>query len=158
MASGVKVAYQGVLTSEEHADVQRLRRNLASGILMLMFGESKALLAEQNTHYAGSVSEDALETVIDGVKARLPWRAVTTFAATASVILLLAGQVCFPVSRSFFAGEDSWHAARAIIENKVTPVPAPRSGVAVQRTVWLWLALLVVIFVAWHFAQIPHAR
>ncbi len=152
------VAYEGVLTQEEYAEVQRLRQEFSSGVLVLMFGQSKALLAERNARYAGSVCEDALDTRISGSSARLPWEAVTAYAAGPSV-LLLAGHACLPLARSLFPTDESWQAARAIITNRVVLAPPPRKLGDIQwRTVLLWLALLVVVFLAWHFAQMPHAK
>lgn len=160
MGAGGKVGYEGVLTQEEHADVQRLRQQFSSAILMLMFGPSKKLLAEPSTSYAGSVSEDALDTRISGSVARLPWAAVTAYAAAPSVLLLLAGHVCLPVARSFFPTEESWQEARRIITKKVALAPPLRrlSADVHWRTVMLWLTLLAVIFLAWHFAQMPHLK
>jgi hypothetical protein len=94
--------YQGVLTQEERADAERLRREFASRILILTFGQSERLLAEPNTFYAGSISEDAVEAHISGIAARLPWEAVTAYAGVQGTVLLLAGQVCLPVARSLF--------------------------------------------------------
>ena len=154
--------YAGVLTEQEYADIQRLRRELSSGFLFLMFGESKAILAPTDTRYSGRVSEEALEARIAGVDARVPWEAVTGYAASSAVLLLLIGQVCLPIAKSFFTGDEQWQVACATLAEKVPRVPSgrrPNAHAATQwRTIVLWLALLLVIFLAWHFAQIPSAR
>jgi hypothetical protein len=151
--------YQGVLTQEERADAERLRREFASRILILTFGQSERLLAEPNTFYAGSISEDAVEAHISGIVARLPWEAVTAYAGVQGTVLLLAGQVCLPVARSLFAGDESWQAARAIIEKKVLRAPKSRWALSDQwKAVIVWVVLLTLMYLAWHFRQMPHAR
>jgi hypothetical protein len=150
--------YEGVPTEREYAEIESLRRDLASGILVLMFGESKALLARPDTHYSGRVSEEALEARMAGVDARLPWDAVTAHAASSRVILLLIGQVCLPIAKSFFPTEEPWQVAHAIISKKVPVVPTAWRPDMQWKTTILWLALLVVIFLAWHFAQTPGAK
>jgi hypothetical protein len=75
------------------------------------------------------------------------------------VIILLAGQLCCPIARSFFATEEAWQLARQIIETKVPSVPTDRrSATQWWKIIALWLALLVTIFLAWHFAQPPSAK
>jgi hypothetical protein len=151
--------YEGVPTELEYGEIQRLRRELASGILVLMFGKSKAAVAAPDERYSGVLSEQVLEARIGGVDARIPWKAVTACATSSTVVLLLMGQVCLPICRSFFAGEDQWRAACAIVEKSVPAAVPTGARPAIQwRTIVLWLALLVVIFLAWHFAQVPNAR
>jgi hypothetical protein len=151
--------YEGVPTEGEYAEIQRLRQELSSGILFLMFGESKAMVGQATERHCGLVSEQMLEARICGIDARLPWSAVTAYAASPSVILLLIGQVCLPICRSFVGGEEQWQGTRAIVETHVAAVPARVSTATTPwRVLVLWLALLVVILLAWHFAQMPSTR
>jgi hypothetical protein len=153
--------YEGVLTADEYAEAQRLRKELSSSILFLMFGESAAVIGEPGEHHAGRLSDEVLETRIAGHDGRIPWQAVTAYAHSANVVLLLIGQHCLPIARSFFPSETEWKSARNTFHGKV-PIATPslrfRDLPANRNTVMLWLALLVVIFIAWHFAQMPGAR
>ncbi len=151
-------AYEGVATEHDYKEIQRLRRDASSVILFLMFGESKAALGGPDERYSGRVSEQMLETRIVGLDARIPWKAVTAHVASSTMILLVIGQLCLPIARSFFVGEQQWQDARRIIERNVAAVPTGGRFATPWRTVVLWLALLVVIFLAWHFAQVPSGR
>jgi hypothetical protein len=106
--------------------------------------------------YVGQVTQNALETRIVGVDARIPWQAFTTWAGSSRAVVLHAGQIFVPLAREFFSSDDEWHAVRKLIEGSV-PVSESQGragGRAVARTVILWLVLLLVILLAWHFAQV----
>ena len=105
--------------------------------------------------YAGQVTESALEARLVSVDARIPWPAFTARAGSARAIVLLAGHIFIPLARSFFQSEQEWADARAIVE-KCVPLPSGKAGGhSVLRTTVFWLVLLLVIFLAWHFAQLP---
>ena len=89
------------------------------------------------------------------VDARIPWPAFTACAGSSRAIVLLAGHIFIPLARSFFQSEQEWADARAIVE-KCVPLPSGKAGGhSVVRTTVFWLVLLLVIFLAWHFAQLP---
>jgi hypothetical protein len=150
--------YDGVPTDQECSEIDSLRERLSSGILVMMFGQSRATLGQPGTRYSGRVTDKGLHTHIGDVEARLPWQAITAHASSSAVILLLAGQTVLPITRSFFATEEAWQLARRTIQTNVPEAPTARPTTAHWRTVVLWLALLIVIFLAWQFAQAPRVR
>jgi hypothetical protein len=78
--------------------------------------------------YAGRITPDALESQMLGVDARVPWEAVTGYAATANALVLGMGHVDVPLVRRFFATEEDWQSARTTIEKSV-PSPFSTFGV-----------------------------
>jgi hypothetical protein len=117
-------------------------------------------MAAVREEYTGQVTEPALEARLVGVDARIPWLAFGARAGSSRAIVLVAGQLFVPLARTFFTTEHEWLAARAIIEHKVplSESQVRAGGLSLARSVVLWLGLLVVIFLAWHFAQISKGR
>jgi len=101
----------------------------------------------------GRISDDVLETGVGGVDARIPWSAVIGYAASSSVLVLLVGREYVPMARGFFGDEEQWQLARDAVTTRVPALPTIEAPDATWRTVVLWLTLLIVVFLAWHFAQ-----
>jgi hypothetical protein len=141
-------AYDGVPTESEHADIDRLRRRLSSSLLSLVSAEPKAAVLDR---HRGRVSDEGSEARVDGIDVRIPWAAVLAFAATSNVVVLAIGRLFVPIARSFFPGEVEWQTARVIVERNVPGVPSSIPGASVWKTVLLWVAVLLVIVIAWHF-------
>jgi hypothetical protein len=152
--------YQGTLTEDDYVEVARLRRQLSPGVRTWWFRRPDPRKLWRSTPalrepYAGQVTESALEARLVAVDARIPWPAFSARAGSPRAIVLLAGHMCIPLARSFFASEEEWLAARAIVERCV-PLRSSRAGdQTIVRTAIFWLVLVLVIFLAWHFAQLP---
>ena len=108
--------------------------------------------------YTGQVTESALEARLVGTDARIPWPAFTARAGSPRAIVLLAGHICVPLARGFFPSEQEWLAAREIVERSVPLPPGKAGGHSLVRTTVFWLVLLLVVFLAWHFAQLPRVH
>jgi hypothetical protein len=108
----------------------------------------------------GRVTDVALEARLAGTDARIPWQAFASRATSSRAIVLLAGRMVVPITRTLFPTEQDWLAACAAVEKgiPVRPGQGAAGGRAIARSVALWLVLLLVIFLAWHFAQLPKAR
>jgi hypothetical protein len=152
------VAYEGVATDSEYAEIRGLRRRLSSVVLLLRLTESSEEAPGQGAHHSGRVSDEMLEARIAGVDARIPWKAVVMYAASPSVMLVVVGKAYVPIARSFFQAEEQWQFARETVERRVVRAPSIQAPPATWRAVILWLTLLIVVFLAWHFAQMPRAR
>jgi hypothetical protein len=100
---------------------------------------------------AGAVTDRALETRVRGVDARIPWESFTSqLAADAVLVLFIGGQLQAVLAARQFDGEESWQRARDLIGERVTRARPPS---LLLRTI-LWTLVLLVLFLAWHFAQI----
>ena len=87
-----------------------------------------------------------------GTDTRVPWAAVAGYATSPRALVLGMGRLDVPLVRAFFPTEEEWQSARAVIEKNV-PVAPPRANAGAMR-VFLWLGVIVVLFLAWHFARI----
>ena len=159
-------AYQGTLTEDDYVEIARLQRRVSPGArtvaewLLWWFRRPDPRRLWRSTPalhepYTGQVTESALEAHLVGTDARIPWPAFTARAGSPRAIVLLAGHICVPLARGFFPSEQEWLVAREIVERSVPLPPGKAGGHSFVRTTVFWLVLLLVVFLAWHFAQLP---
>ena len=98
----------------------------------------------------GTVTEQWLEARLFGVEARIPWKVFAGRLASGRALVLFVGtHLQLVLGASQFADENAWREACALVARHV---PMPERPSILRRTI-LWLILLLVIFLAWHFAQ-----
>jgi hypothetical protein len=159
-------AYRGTLTEADTAEVERMKRRLLAGPLFIIleplasFHAKNGGAQQAGAACGGRFADDTFEPEIDGVQSRIPWKAVTTYSASESLILVVVGHVYVPVARHFFGSQQDWEGAKALLAGNVIMVEPDRQvhRHGERRTIVLWLALLAVIWFAWHFAQIGARR
>jgi len=102
----------------------------------------------------GEVTDGSLRARFLGEDAVIPWAFFSSQRQSSKALVLFVGtHLHVMLARGFFQSDDAWREAGSIIAEKV-PGRQVRVG-ATLRTVLLWLGFLVVIFLAWHFAQLP---
>ena len=107
--------------------------------------------------FRGLTTEQALEARLGGIDTRVPWTFFSSHVASSSALLLFAGsKVHVMLSRSMFGTDDAWQQARATIAQRV-PQAREEHGTSPRRLLISlgWVLLLLLVFLAWHFAQIP---
>lgn len=109
---------------------------------------------ELRTEYRGRFTDEALETQL-GAEARIPWQLFSTHTTSGSVSVLFFGHQFVPLASSFFDSPEKWESARALIRQKVSAVQPPDRR---RRSVAVWFALFVVIFVALQFALMRQSQ
>jgi hypothetical protein len=147
------IPYEGVATDLEWAEIQRLCQAVHPGFLIRLLRVARARTPQLAQRHVGRIADDVLETSVGGVDARIPWSAVVGYAASRDVLVLLVGRECVPMARGFFHDEAQWQLARETVTTRVFALPTIGAPDATWRTVLLWLTLLIVTFLAWHFAQ-----
>jgi len=157
--------YEGILTEGEYAEIGRLRQELSSALVVLVaatpYPGPWVVATRVGEEQRGRVSEDALEVRVGECEARIPWEAFIAYAASADAVLLSVGRLAVPVARSFFKSRGEWEAARAMIGERVPragPVRTQPSWLRPVKVALLWLALAVVVYLGWHFADYSSPR
>jgi YcxB-like protein len=158
--------YEGTLTEADTMELERLRTRLLAGPLFIVLEPLARFHTDERGGRTGGVApgvvcrgtigDVALETELTGVETRIPWKAVTTYIASDTLLVIVIGHVYLPIPRHFFKNEEAWTGAKAVLAGNVLMVEPQRTSgpEASWRTVALWLTLLAVIFMAWHFAQV----
>jgi hypothetical protein len=99
---------------------------------------------------SGALGEEAVEARLFGVDARIPWGVFSChLSSPRALVLFMGSHFQLILGPSQFAGGATWEQACAFVSQRV-PRPTEPS---ILRRVLLWGLLLLVTFLAWHFAQ-----
>lgn len=103
--------------------------------------------------FAGSADESHFVIKSAYGTSDIPWEKFhRAFIAPDMVLLYVSSQQFFSIPRGFFATDAAWNELSALVGRRV---PLRRRGPMVLRTVLLWLAIIVCVFLLWSVASAP---
>lgn len=94
----------------------------------------------------GVAREDRIEITTDYTSAALPWETLHHYELVPDAVLLFTSPgVAHILPRSFFGSGEDWDLFVSRLAEKVIKTPRPK-GNSIVRTLIIWIAIIVVIF------------
>jgi hypothetical protein len=109
--------------------------------------------------YTIGTSLEGIQTTAPGRSASLAWSHVQGYGDTAQHIFVMLDGVAGQVVPKRCLSGDEVAALLGELKEHATQLPSrPKSTITLWRLVLLWVVLVMVVFLAWHFAQVQRVR